>query len=177
MHGSDAPRTRRTRGRLHDCAALVLVLAACTQAPATPTLTASEAGNPNPTGGPIFGASASESEEASPSTTQSGTLSGTWAGTWVIDGYGNTGDFTMELVQTGGSFSGTIESTNTDCPSGTVDGTVDGTDVTFGWVLTGVPVQFEGVLNGTSMSGTWSSNACSDAELSLTGTWEATKQS
>ena len=103
-------------------------------------------------------------------------LTGTWDGTWVIDGYGNTGDFTMELVQTGGSFSGTVAITNTDCSNGSVDGTVNGTSITFGWLLTPQPVQFSGVLNGTSMSGTWAANACSNAELSLTGTWEATKQ-
>ena len=175
MHGSDAPRTRRTRGRLHDCAALVLVLAACTQAPATPTLTASEAGNPNPTGGPIFGASASESEEPSPSITQSGSLTGTWNGTWAIDGYGNTGDFTMELAPSGDGYSGPIESTNTDCPTGTVDLTLDGSSVTMGWVLSGVPVSFTGTREGNSMSGTWSAVSCSQ-NIPLTGTWEATKQ-
>jgi hypothetical protein len=83
----------------------------------------------------------------------------------------------MELVQTGDSFSGPVEITNTDCSNGTVDGTVDGTSVTFGWVLTPQPVQFSGVLDGTSMSGTWAALACSNPEISLTGTWEATKQS
>jgi hypothetical protein len=103
-------------------------------------------------------------------------IGGTWDGTWVIDGYGNTGDFTMELVQSGSAFSGQIESTNTDCPTGTVDGTVEGSDVTFGWVLSGVTVSFTGTREGDSMSGTWSSIACSDANISLTGTWEATKR-
>lgn len=114
---------------------------------------------------------------ASPSPSQAESdVTGTWDGTWVIDGYGNTGDFTMELVQRGGSFSGTVEITNTDCPTGTVNGTVAGTSVTFGWLLDPQPVQFSGVLNGTSMSGTWAANACSNADISLTGTWEATKQ-
>ena len=110
----------------------------------------------------------------SPSQAESG-LTGTWDGTWVIDGYGNTGNFTMELVQSGESFSGTVEITNTDCSNGTVNGTVDGTNVTFGWVLTPQPVQF-GSLRGTSMSGTWAALACSNPEISLTGTWEATKR-
>jgi hypothetical protein len=115
--------------------------------------------------------------KASPSPSQAESqLTGTWVGTWVIDGYGNTGDFTMELVQTGGSFSGTVVITNTDCSNGLVEGTVDGTSVTFGWILTPQPVQFSGVLDGTSMSGTWSATACSDATLFLTGTWEATKR-
>jgi hypothetical protein len=82
----------------------------------------------------------------------------------------------MALVQTGSSFNGTVEITNTDCSNGSVNGTVDGTSITFGWVLTPQPVQFTGTLNGTSMSGTWAANACSDATISLTGTWEATKQ-
>ena len=39
---------------------------------------------------------------ASPSPSQAESdVTGTWDGTWVIDGYGNTGDFTMELVQSG----------------------------------------------------------------------------
>jgi len=116
--------------------------------------------------------------KASPSPSQTESqLTGTWVGTWVIDGYGTSGDFTMELVQTGGSFSGTVVITNTDCSNGPVNGTVAGTSITFGWLLTPQPVQFSGVLNGTSMSGTWASIACSNPELSLTGTWEATKQS
>jgi hypothetical protein len=111
----------------------------------------------------------------SPSQAESG-LTGTWDGTWVIDGYGNTGGFTMELVQTGSSFSGPVQITNTDCSNGMVDGTVDGTSVTFGWLLSPQPVQFTGVLDGSSMSGTWSAYACSDATLFLTGTWEATRR-
>ena len=115
--------------------------------------------------------------KASPSPSQTESqLTGTWDGTWVIDGYGNTGDFTMELVQSGDSFSGPVEITNTDCPTGTVEGTLDGSKITFGWVLSRATVHFTGDLNGTSMSGTWSSIACSDPSLSLTGTWEATKQ-
>ena len=82
----------------------------------------------------------------------------------------------MQLVQTDGSFSGTVEITNTDCSNGTVNGTVAGTSVTFGWVLTPQPVQFTGTVNGASMSGTWAAIACSDPDISLTGTWEATKQ-
>lgn len=134
-------------------------------------------------GGPVPSYSApgfepSESEEASVPAPPpaSGDVTGTWNGTWVIDGYGNTGDFTMDLVQSGDDFAGPIESTNTDCPNGTVDGTLDGSNVTMGWVLSGVPVSFTGTRDGTSMSGTWSSVACSDPNVSLTGTWEATKQ-
>lgn len=109
----------------------------------------------------------------SPSQEESG-VTGTWDGTWVIDGYGNTGDFTMQLVQSGDSFSGSVEITNTDCPTGTVQGMLDGSSVTFGWVLSRATVSFTGTKDGTSMSGTWSSIACSDPNISLTGTWEAT---
>jgi len=124
--------------------------------------------------------STSQTSTPSPSTSQTeAQLTGTWAGTWAIDPpYAESvGDFTMELVQTGGSFSGTVEITNTDCSNGPVSGTVAGTTVTFGWLLTPQPVQLSGVLNGTSMSGTWAAIACSNADISLTGTWEATKQS
>ena len=183
MHGPDAPqpapRTPRAVWLGPACATLVLVLAACSPSPSGASLAASEAGNPSPTGGPVVGASASESESASPSISESGTLTGTWDGTWAIDPpyEASVGGFTMEIVQTGGAFSGTVEITNTDCGNGTVSGNVSGTSVTFGWVTTLQPVQFSGVLDGTSsMSGTWSSVACSDPSISLTGTWEATKQ-
>jgi hypothetical protein len=83
----------------------------------------------------------------------------------------------MELVQSGGTFSGGVEITNTDCSNGTVSGTITGTSIDFDWLLTPQPVQLSGVLDGSSMSGTWAANACSDATISLTGTWEATKQS
>ena len=113
---------------------------------------------------------------ASPSPSQAESdVTGTWDGTWAIDGYGNTGDFTMELVQSGDDFNGTVESTNTDCPTGTVHGTLDGSNVTFGWVLSGVPVSFTGTKDGASMSGTWSAVSCSNS-ISITGIWEATKR-
>jgi hypothetical protein len=109
-----------------------------------------------------------------PSQVEAG-LTGTWNGTWAINGYGNTGEFTMKLVQSGSSFSGNVVSTNTDCPTGTVNGTVAGSSVSFGWALSAVPVQFTGAIASTSMSGTWSAVSCSNA-ISLTGTWQATKQ-
>ncbi len=114
--------------------------------------------------------------KASPSPSQvEADLTGNWNGTWAINGYPNTGDFTMKLVQSGSSFSGTVVSSNTDCPTGTVNGTVAGSNVTFGWVLSAVPVQFTGAISSTSMSGTWSAVSCSNG-ISLTGIWQATKQ-
>jgi hypothetical protein len=82
----------------------------------------------------------------------------------------------MDLVQSGDSFSGFVEITNTDCSNGPVEGTLDGSRLDFGWILTPEPVQFEGTVSGSSMSGTWAALACSDSSISLTGTWEATKQ-
>jgi hypothetical protein len=113
----------------------------------------------------------------SPSRTEA-PLTGTWTGMWEIDPpyAGVAGEFSMELVQIGDSFSGTVAITNTDCSDGTVTGTVAGASVTFGWVLTPQPVQFSGTLAGSSMSGTWSALACSDSSISLTGTWAATKR-
>ncbi len=82
----------------------------------------------------------------------------------------------MDLVQSGSSFSGPLEVTNTDCTDGTVQGEVDGPSVSFGWFFSQQPVQFEGTITGSSMSGTWSAYACSDSTIFLTGTWEATKR-
>jgi hypothetical protein len=114
---------------------------------------------------------------ASPSPSQTeADVTGTWDGSWAVDGYDVAGAFTMELDQTGRSFSGIVEITNTDCTNGTVTGSLDGSTITFGWVLQPQPVQFTGVLEGTSMSGTWAAAACSDPSLHLTGTWQATKR-
>jgi hypothetical protein len=137
------------------------------------------AGSDGPTpSGTMFGFEPSESEEPSvpapPPASED--VAGTWEGTWVIDGYGNTGDFTMELTPSGDGFTGPIESTNTDCPMGTVNLMLDGSSVTMGWVLAGVTVDFTGTKSGDSMSGTWSAPACSDGNIFLTGTWEATKR-
>jgi hypothetical protein len=183
MHAHRHPmRTRRATVLWAACATVVLVLAACTQGPATSSLTASFGANPSLSGGSVGGVesseSASESHSASPSSSDTGTLTGNWTGTWTIDPpYQDVaGGFTMEITQTGGSFSGTVELTNSDCGDGTVNGTVSGSRVTFGWVTTKQPVQFAGSLDGTSkMSGTWSSVACSNSSISLTGTWQATK--
>ncbi len=117
--------------------------------------------------------------KASPAPSQAeSSLTGTWQGTWAIDApyEGIVGDFTMELEQADQSLSGTVVSTNTDCPTGTVQGTVAGPNVTFGWVLSRATVSFTGTIDGASMSGTWSSIACSDPNISLTGTWDAHRQ-
>lgn len=130
-----------------------------------------------PSQSPAVVTGSSSQPEASPSQEESG-VTGTWDGTWQIDPpYADViGEFTMELVQSGDSFNGPVEITNTDCGNGTVDGTVEGSSVTFGWATTLQPIQFTGSLSGSSMSGTWSALACSDSSISLTGTWEATKR-
>jgi hypothetical protein len=94
----------------------------------------------------------------------------------VIDDYGNVGGFTMDIVQTGNQFSGEVELTNTDCSDGPVSGTIDGRTITMGFLLNPQPVQFAGSVDGGTMSGTWSAQACSDSSISLTGTWKATKR-
>jgi hypothetical protein len=149
------------------------ILAGCS--PAAPPAGSTGSNSPNPSTGTVM--PSVSAAPPSPSQEESG-LTGTWDGTWEIDPPYETvvGGFTMELVQTGDSFSGPVEITNTDCSNGTVEGTLDGSTLTFGWVITPQPVQFTGSLDGSSMSGTWSANACSDASIALTGTWEATKR-
>jgi hypothetical protein len=149
------------------------ILAGCS--PAAPPAGSAGSNAPNPTAGAVT--PSPSVEPPSPSQEELG-LAGTWDGTWEIDPPYSTvvGGFTMELVQSDDSFSGPVEITNTDCSNGTVQGTLDGSTLTFGWVITPEPVQFTGTLDGSSMSGTWSANACSDASISLTGTWEATKR-
>jgi hypothetical protein len=120
----------------------------------------------------------SESEEPSaPQPPASADVTGTWEGTWLIDPpYSIEGGFTMEIVQSGGAFNGTVAMTNTDCSDATVEGTINGSSLDFGWITSTQPIEFIGTLNGTSMSGTWSSIACSDGTTPLTGTWEGTKR-
>jgi hypothetical protein len=104
-------------------------------------------------------------------------LTGTWDGTWDIDPPYETvtGGFTLELTQSGNTISGPIEMTGTDCDNGTVGGTVEGSTITFGWVSSSQTVDFTGTVDGSSMSGTWSSISCS-GDVPITGTWEATKR-
>jgi hypothetical protein len=158
------------------CAA-VIVLGGCTTAAATPSTgapsavaTASEVASQQPIPTPTATATTAESAA------ESG-ISGTWSGTWTIDPpYSGTGGWSMTVEQTGNKFSGTVNLSHTDCSDGTVDGTVDGSKISIGFVVTPQPIQFEGNVNGTKMSGTWSSKACSDPKISLTGTWKGSKQ-
>jgi hypothetical protein len=171
--------TASRRGAAFVGALALIILAGCVSGVSVESV--SQSGPPS---GPSFAEPSmdfvepSETEQPSdpPPPPAAAGLTGIWDGTWVIDDYGNTGGFTMDLVQSGDSFSGTVELTNTDCSNGPVEGTLDGSRIDFGWLLTPQPVQFEGTLNGNSMSGTWSANACSDASIALTGTWEGTKR-
>lgn len=173
------PRDRSRRGWPGAAALALAVAAACTSPTASQPSPATPASN-DPSPSVFLGGSTPEpsaQESLAPSAPASG-LSGTWDGDWQIDPpySASVGEFTMELVQTGTGFTGSVEITNTDCSDGTVEGTVDGSTITFGWVLTPQPVQFSGTLRGDSMSGTWSALACSDATIALTGTWQATKE-
>ena len=125
--------------------------------------------------------STSTSQTSTPQTTTTqaaADLTGAWTGTWAIDPpYADvTGTFTMDLVQTGGSFNGNVVLTNTDCSDGPVSGTIVGTSLAYSWLTNPQPVQLTGEVSGSTMSGTWAALACSDPNISLTGTWEATKQ-
>ena len=163
QHGENSETIARHRARglslLAGCLTLV-ILASCGDDDAADSSTTS-----------------TTASDTSSSTAQTASdLTGTWVGTWAIDPpyEGSAGEFTMELVQTDGSFSGTVVITNTDCPTGGVSGTVAGSTVTFDWLLDET-VHFTAELDGSSMSGTWASIACSDPNISLTGTFEATK--
>jgi hypothetical protein len=158
------------------CALALMLLASCSTTPAassasaasSPSLASSSSQQPSPT----------EAATPSPSESQAEVgLSGTWSGTWKIDApYSGSGGWTMKITQNGNKFHGTVDLTKTDCSDGTVDGNVDGSTLSFGWIVTPQPIHFEGQVNGTSMSGTWSAKACSDSKISLTGTWKGTKQ-
>lgn len=167
---------RITRRRSVLAGALALVILAGCNAP----MSQSEASGAPLASASGFGSEPSESEEPSASAPPAADVgvTGIWDGTWVIDPpYAEvSGGFTMDLVQSGSSFSGPVEITNTDCSNGTVEGSLNGSTINFGWVITPQPTQFTGTLNGSEMSGTWSALACSDSSLSLTGTWEATKR-
>jgi hypothetical protein len=153
------------------------ILAGCSPAE-SPAGSSGSSSSQSPSQSPAVVTGSSSQPEASPSHEESG-VTGTWDGSWQIDPpySASAGDFTMELVQSGDSFTGPIEITNTDCPTGTVQGTLDGSNISLSWVLSRATVSFTGTLDGDSMSGTWSSIACSDPSIDLTGTWEATKQS
>jgi hypothetical protein len=150
----------------------LLLVAACVS---TVSQTGSDA-QPSFTGGlRTFEQSDPESIPLPPPAT--GDVTGTWDGSWQIDPPYETvtGGFVLEIVQSGDSFTGPIELTNTDCPNGTVTGTVQGSNISFGWLESSEGIEFVGTTDGRTMSGTWSSMSCS-GNVAITGTWEATKR-
>lgn len=108
-------------------------------------------------------------------------LTGTWDGAWqnAEQWGGASGNFTLQVVQKGASFSGTVDVTGPTCiRHGKVTGTVakDGR-IQMGWVAAGVrDVNFEGQLSGRSMAGTWTAIACKPLDIAIDGSWSASKR-
>jgi hypothetical protein len=166
---------KTTRRRLTLLAGLSLVLVAgCSM-----TESGSSGGPSVPVPSMSF-VESSESQQPSeaPPPGNASDTTGTWDGTWDIDPPYETvtGTFTLDLTQSGSTISGPIAMTGTDCEDGNVQGTVNGSSISFGWLASSQTIQFDGTVEGTSMSGTWSSVACSDGVTPLTGTWEAKKR-
>ena len=75
------------------------------------------------------------------------------------------------------TFSGTGEVTGNTCVRhANLTGTINGANITFGFASAARPVTFTGILSGSTMSGTWEAVACGTVQVTLTGTWESTKQ-
>ena len=106
-------------------------------------------------------------------------VTGNWTGTWAISqNFGTAnGGFAMTITQKGSIFSGTTSVTGPTCVrTGNVSGTVTGNTIKFGWVTeVARPVQFEGTVSGSSMSGTWTAISCEPQSIPIDGSWAATK--
>jgi len=158
------------RSALMPLVAAALSAVACGGVTAGPT----EPGAPPPTQG------SAAAETVSPS---GPTIAGTWLGSWTNDNGLGSGGFVLVATQKGKAFSGTIEVSGPTCVrQGTVQGLIDGTNVSWGVVAAERDVDFEGTLTGDSMSGAWSAIACGPPDrpanvvVTVTGTWEATRQ-
>lgn len=105
-------------------------------------------------------------------------MTGTWQGTWQNGpNWGSAnGGFTMQLTQAGETFKGTIDVTGPTCiRHGTVSGTVNGSAISFGFVATGVrDIKYDGTVNGDTMSGTWTAEAC-EVTVQIDGSWAAAR--
>jgi hypothetical protein len=102
-------------------------------------------------------------------------LTGTWTGTWV-DRTPDTlsGSFTVTLVQSGNTLTGSIVITGTLCLSGgSVSGSVTGNNISFGVVSSRITIAYTGTASNSLMSGTYGTNyLCADAQ----GMWSAHRQ-
>jgi hypothetical protein len=111
------------------------------------------------------------------------TVAGTWNGTWINSpDFGKpqaTGNFSVTFTVNGTTLTGVSTVSGKTCvKGGTSTGTVVGNNISFGFLSDPTrPVQFEGAINGNTMSGTWSATACPPLAIQVYGTWEATKAS
>jgi hypothetical protein len=109
---------------------------------------------------------------ASSSAPASAGLGDHWTGTWKdVSADHLSGSFALSWSQTGNTLKGTITITGTGCLNGgTVTGAVAGSQISFGAVSGQVKVAYKGTINGSGMSGTYST-ACGNAS----GNWTASK--
>jgi hypothetical protein len=100
-------------------------------------------------------------------------VAGTWNGAWASSVYpGLAGSFQVSLIQTGGSLTGTITISGSNCVSGgSLTGTVTGSSISFGAIQAEKQVAFTGTVNAAVMSGTWTASGCGQDA----GGWNATK--
>jgi hypothetical protein len=145
-------------------AALVVALAGCDQL--NPTASPSETASPSPT------STMADVVTPTPILATLGSLTGAWKGTWT-----NTtpqtavGTFVLTWAQQGNMLFGAIGVTGSNCiTAGNVTGNVDGSKISFGAVEGGTSIQYEGVVSGTIMTGTYRSE-CGNSS----GTWTAVK--
>ncbi|MGA4837849.1 hypothetical protein [Streptomyces sp. G45] len=96
-------------------------------------------------------------------------VNGEWTGGWSA-GFAS-GGFTARLTVESDRVSGRLSVSETGCDlDGDLTGTLEGDRITFGTVDSAVPISFTGTLDGTTMSGTFST-ACQSAK----GSWKAQK--
>jgi len=150
-----------------------LALAACSSGSTDVTTGptgASATGPTGPTGASSTGATGEVPTGATGTIDTS--IAGTWQGTWTTDLADFSGTFSMTFEVTTGGFAGTIQIQDANCVSdGKVTASVDGTTITIGAVQAEQRIEFEGEVNGDTMSGTYASPAgCGNDR----GTWEAT---
>jgi hypothetical protein len=141
--------------------------------------TACTALNPNASASPSASATASPADtpsaSANPSPTtvsQLGPLTGAWKGTWTNrEPQIAIGTFVLTWAQQGDLLFGAIGVTGSNCiKAGNVTGNVAGSRISFGAVEGGTSIQYDGTIDGNTMSGTYHSD-CGNS----TGTWTATK--
>lgn len=142
---------------------LALLCAACS----------SGAGKPATTAPPTsVGAVESPTTTSHTAGSAAAALSGTWKGDWENTSPDSSrGTFTIQWQQLGTGLTGTITVNGTPClTGGSISGSVSGDHIDFGVVTGQAQVVYTGSVNGTKMSGTYSTS-CGNAQ----GNWTATK--